>query len=131
VIGLDTNILARFFLQDDPLQSPMADAVMDSLSQLKKGWIGLATILELVWVFSKKNRMDRKEISKILSLLLTREEIEVENAITLRAALQIFRQGRADFAYCLIAASARAAGCSRTVTFDRIAARDAGMELIG
>jgi len=37
---------------------------------------------------------------------------------------------KADFADCLIAASARAARCSRTLTFDRIAARDAGMKLI-
>jgi predicted nucleic-acid-binding protein len=45
--------------------------------------------------------------------------------------LNLYRNTRADFADCLIAASAKAAGCSRTVTFDRIAARDAGMELIG
>jgi predicted nucleic-acid-binding protein len=45
-------------------------------------------------------------------------------------AVQRFRWGKAEFADCLIAASAQTAGCSRTLTFDRIAARDAGMELI-
>ena len=129
--GLDTNILARFFLQDDPLQSPKADAIMGALSLSEPGWIGMATVLELVWVLSTKNRIDRTGITKILSHLLTREEIVIEQSNILQTALQLYRNGNADFADCLIAASARAAGCSRTVTFDRIAARDAGMELVG
>lgn len=129
--GLDTNILARFFLQDDPLQSPKADKIMGSLTLEEKGWVGVATILELIWILSRKNRIDHSGITAILNQLLARVEIEVEQSITVMTAVQQFRNGKADFADCLIAASAKAAGCSRTVTFDRIAARDAGMELIG
>ena len=93
--GLHTNVLARFFFQDDPQQNPMADQIIGSLTSGDPGWIPLATILELVWVLTSKNRLDRKGITKIL-----------------------------------IASSAKAAGCSRTVPFDRRAARDAGMQLI-
>lgn len=129
--GLDTNVLARFFLQDDPQQSPKADAVMGSLSVAEPGWIGLASILELVWVISSQKRLDRRGITTILSQLLTREEIVVEQAGIVQSALLLYRIGNADFADCLIASSAKAAGCIRTVTFDRKAARDAGMQLIG
>jgi predicted nucleic-acid-binding protein len=128
--GLDTNILARFFLQDDPQQSPKADSIMGSLTQREAGWVGIATVLELVWVMSKQNRIDRTGIGKVLSQLLSREEIVVEQSAIMQTALEFYRNGRADFADCLIAASAKPAGCSRTVTFDRIAARDAGMELL-
>jgi predicted nucleic-acid-binding protein len=131
VTGLDTNVLARFFLQDDPQQSPKADAIMGALSLREPGWIGVAVILELVWVMSRKTRLDRRAITTVLSQLLTREEIVIEQSSIVQTALQLYRKDRADFADCLIAASAKAAGCSRTVTFDRIAARDAGMELIG
>lgn len=103
---------------------------MGSLSPSEKGWVGVATILELLWVLSRKNRMDRGGIATILNQLLTREEIEVEQSAVLLAVLQQYRRGKADFADCLIAASAQAAGCSRTVTFDRVAARDAGMQLV-
>jgi predicted nucleic-acid-binding protein len=58
------------------------------------------------------------------------DSIVVEQDLIVATAVQQFRATRADFADCLISASARAAGCTRTVTFDRIAARDAGMELI-
>jgi predicted nucleic-acid-binding protein len=128
--GLDTNILSRFFLQDDRLQSPKADQILASLSVQGPGWVGLATVLELIWVLSSKNRFDRRTIAKTIDQLLSREEIVVEQAETVQKALQLFRDGKADFADCLIALSAKAAGCTRFVTFDRIAARDAGMELL-
>jgi predicted nucleic-acid-binding protein len=130
VIGLDTNILARFFLQDDPLQSPRADEIMGSLTAAEPGWVGVAAILELVWVLSSKNRLDCKAIARTLDQLLVQEEIVIEQAESVQSALLLFRKGSADFADCLIASSARAAGCSRTVTFDCAAARDTGMQLL-
>ena len=68
--GLDTNVLARFLLQDDSLQSPKADEVMGALSTKDPGWVGLATILELVWVLSSKNRFDRLAIATTLDRIL-------------------------------------------------------------
>jgi predicted nucleic-acid-binding protein len=131
VTGLDTNILVRFFAKDDPQQTPKARAVLSSLTTAEPGWVGVATILELVWVMTSTIGVGRDTVAQILAELLTRETIVVERAETIEKALQSFRRGRADFADCLIAASAKAAGCKQTVTFDRIAARDAGMELIG
>ena len=130
MIGLDTNVLVRFFAQDDPRQSPKAKELIDSLTAAEPGWVGVTTIVELVWVISRKLHGDRKTVTTILSRLLTREEIVIEQSGLVERALQQYRKGAADFADCLIAASAHAAGCSRTVTFDRRAARDAGMELL-
>lgn len=128
--GLDTNVLVRFFAQDDAIQSPKADAIFASLTSAEPGWIGVASVLELVWVMTSQKRLDRGGIATVLSQLLTRDEIVIEQANVVQNALQLYQKGKADFADCLIAASARAAGCSRTMTFDRIAARDAGMEPI-
>lgn len=128
--GLDTNILTRFFANDDPLQTPKARAMLSSLTVAEPGWVGVATILELVWVLTSSLRLSRPAVAKILADLLTLETIQVERAETVAKALQRYASGKADFADCLTAASAKAAGCNRTLTFDRIAARDAGMELI-
>jgi predicted nucleic-acid-binding protein len=130
VIGLDTNVLLRFIAQDDPLQSALADATMSSLTAENPGWVGLATVLEFVWAMSKKMRFAKPVICNALDGLLMLDFIVVEQDLIVATAVQQFRATRADFADCLISASARAAGCTRTVTFDRIAARDAGMELI-
>ena len=130
MIGLDTNILLRFLAQDDSIQSPKANAVMASLTIAEPGWISLTSIVELVWVMTSQKRLDRRGIAALLSRLLTREEIVIEQASLVESAMQLYRKGNADFADCLIAISAKAAGCSRTLTFDRKAARDTGMELI-
>ena len=130
MIGLDTSVLVRFLLQDDRQQSPKADAIIGSLTVDDPGWVGVATILELVWVLGSKNRFDRNAIAKTLNQLLSTEEIAIEHGETVQNALRHFRNGSADFADCLIASSARDAGCSRTLTFDRLAARDGVMQLI-
>jgi predicted nucleic-acid-binding protein len=50
---------------------------------------------------------------------------------TVWQALRLFREGKADFADCLIERFANAAGCDHTATFDRDAAKHCGMRLIG
>jgi predicted nucleic-acid-binding protein len=130
VIGLDTNVLLRYFLNDDPLQSPKARLVMASLNPSNPGWVGVPTILELVWVLKSKNRAPRSTIAATIEQLLAKDALIVERDAVVALAVRRFRFSRAEFADCLVAASAQAAGCSKTVTFDHIAARDAGMELI-
>ena len=130
MIGLDTNVLVRYFGQDDAQQSPQADAIFDSLTADAPGWVGLAAILELVWVMISVKGANRVVVADTLDQLLAMEAMAVEQASTVADAVRRFRSGKAEFADCLIAASAQTAGCGRTLTFDRIAARDAGMELI-
>lgn len=130
MIGLDTNVLLRFITQDDQQQSPLADATMASLTTIEPGWVAVATVLEFVWAMSKSMRLPKPMVCNALDRMLTLDTIVMEQQSIVSAAVQQYRSTRADFADCLIAASARAAGCSKTVTFDRIAARDTGMELI-
>lgn len=52
------------------------------------------------------------------------DEFQVERAFT------AFQKGAGDFADHLIGATNRAAGCERTVTFDRKAARLDGFEAL-
>lgn len=131
MIGLDTNILVRFFAQDDLNQCKMADEIIFSLTAKEPGWVAVATLMELHWVMTSIYRFDRNGVILILELLLSREDIVVDQADTIRMALHLYRNGKADFPDCLIASSAKVAGCSRTLTFDHRAARDARMELIG
>ena len=130
MIGLDTNVLLRYFLNDDSDQSPKARTVINSLSPSNPGWIGVPTVLELVWVMKSKNRAARNVIAATLEQLLATDVVTIERDAIVAQAVLKFRFSGADFADCLIAALASAAGCSKTVTFDEIAARDAGMELI-
>jgi predicted nucleic-acid-binding protein len=47
MIGLDTNVVVRYLLQDDPKQSHLANQIVDrQLSERNPGFISLVTVLE-------------------------------------------------------------------------------------
>jgi predicted nucleic-acid-binding protein len=130
LIGLDTNILVRYFVKDDPDQTRLAVKLVHELSPEEPGWVGLSALLELVWALTRIYRVRREQLVQILDTLLASQDIVMEQRETVREALLVYRTRHKDFADCLIASSASAAGCVRTLTFDRNAARDGGMELV-
>jgi predicted nucleic-acid-binding protein len=131
MIGLDTNVLVRYIMQDDPKQSPLATALVESLSAEVPGFVTQVSVVELCWVLSSAYGLDRAQLVAALDGLLRSKEIVVEAAEIVWKALRVFQGGRADFADCLIERAAATAGCTRTMTFDRGAAKFGGMQLIG
>jgi predicted nucleic-acid-binding protein len=129
--GLDTNVVLRYFLGDDPIQSSKSRSIMAGFTVANPCWIALTTVLEFVWVLNRKIGLPRQAIADALDGLLSQGSVVVEQAQVVASAVQLYRSFRADFADCLVVESAKAAGCARTLTFDEIAARDLQMELIG
>jgi len=131
MIGLDTNVLVRYFTQDDPLQAAQATAVMESLSNESVGFISLVAMVELVWVLTSCYQASDEKVGDVVETVLRARELMVENSAIVWQALQAFRKNiKAGFADCLIERSAHAAGCAYTVTFDRDAAMTVGMRQI-
>ena len=127
MIGLDTNVLVRYVSQDDPVQSPKATALIESLTAEEPGFIAMVSVVELVWVLQSCYRATKSEIVAVLETLLRTRELVVERAEVMWQALRRFSGSNADFADCLIERCAHAAECEYTVTFDSKAAKTAGM----
>jgi predicted nucleic-acid-binding protein len=130
MIGLDTNVLVRYIMQDDAKQSPKATRLIESLTPEQPGFVPLVAVVELVWVLSASYALSRAQVAQALELLLRGKELIVEKADGVLLAVRRFQAGGADFADCLIQASASAAGCSATMTFDAGAVKAAGMTLV-
>jgi predicted nucleic-acid-binding protein len=130
MIGLDTNVLVRYIMQDDAKQAAKAVALVESLTVEVPGFVSLVSIVELGWVLSSSYRLSREQVAQALDLLLRTKQMIVDRADHVLSALRVFKAGSADFADCLIERTAASAGCDRTVTFDAGAARTAGMTLI-
>jgi predicted nucleic-acid-binding protein len=130
MIGLDTNVLVRYIMQDDPRQSALATRLLESLSTESPGFVPLVSVVELAWVLSSAYELDRAQLVEAFEALLRTKEIVVDRAETVWKAVRVFQSGGADFADCLIERSASAAGCERTMTFDRGAANGCGMTLV-
>jgi predicted nucleic-acid-binding protein len=130
MIGLDTDVLARYIAGEDASQSAAAARVIESLSAESPGFVPLVVITELVWVLQFSYRLNKHAIAEVVEKLLRSSELMLENAEIVAQALREFRRSRADFADCLIERCAHAAGCQHTVTFDKRAATIANMRLI-
>jgi predicted nucleic-acid-binding protein len=130
MIGLDTNVLVRYIMQDDAKQAPLATRLVESLSAEAPGFLPLVALVELAWVLSSAYDLDRAQLVEAFEGALRTKELVIERAEVVWKALRAFQSVNADFADCLIAHSAASAGCEKTMTFDRGAAKSAGMTLI-
>ncbi|MDN7875061.1 PIN domain-containing protein [Burkholderia aenigmatica] len=130
MIGLDTNVLVRYFAQDDEVQSKKATALMESLSPERPGYVSQVALIEVVWVLGRCYGVEREQMKDIVESMIGTKELVVESADTVRKALRVFASSKADFADCLIERSGHAAECEYTATFDVSASKVAGMQLI-
>ena len=131
MIGLDTNVLVRYIMQDDAAQALLANELIEALTIDEPGFVPMVAVIELVWVLSSSFELVRSQIVQALELLLQTKEIRVENADTVWSSVRLYRASAADFADCLIQRSAAAAGCTRTMSFDRGAVKNCAMTLVG
>ena len=128
--GLDTNVLVRYVMQDDPRQSLRATRLIESLRAEEPGFVPVVVLVELVWVLTGGYGLARSQLAMVLGKLLRSKELVVDRAELVAQALKRFSDDGADFADTLIERQAAAAGCSITVTFDAGAVKAAAMTLV-
>lgn len=130
MIGLDTNVLVRYLAQDDPKQAILATRLVESLTPAAPGFVSHVVLAETVWVLESCYAADAARIDAVIEALLRTESIQVERAELVWRALRRFRESRGDFPDTLVTELAMDAGCRVIHTFDRGAAKRAGMTLL-
>lgn len=128
MIALDTNVVVRYLVQDDPAQAAIATETIDALTEAAPAFVSLVTFVELYWVLDRAYQVARAQLLDTLDALLGTPELVVEQSGLLRHAVRAARDG-AGFADAVIVEAARRAACDSVVTFDRAAARH-GMTLL-
>ncbi len=124
MIGLDTNVLLRYLVQDDPTQSHKAARVIEQrLTKERPGFVSLVCILEIVWVLGSLFNRSRSEIAGHIEMILAADTLEVQNEQEVYQAVIALRSGAATFEDALIGALGMWRGCSATLTLDRDAAK--------
>ena len=131
MIGLDTNVVVRYLVQDDPKQAPIATRFIErSLSPENPGFISAITLCEIAWVLAECYAADRKRIREVVEKLLETKQIVVDEAEVVWKALRAWEGTSAEFSDALIGQMAISLGAQKTVTFDQAAAKLAGFELL-
>ena len=131
MIALDTNVLVRFLVGDDPEQTRIARELVSGLGDDRPGFICREVVLELAWVLERTYGIRRREIADALDGLIASREIRVETADDIASSVASWREGGPGLGDWMIAAAARRSGAQILVTFDRKAARVPGARLLG
>lgn len=130
MIAVDTNVLVRYLVHDDPNQTPIATALFaDAAERGEQIYVSTVVLAEVVWVLTSVLRIAKQDLTAVLERLLSAAEegggsvpLVVEHGEAVRRALTDYTSGRADFADYLIGRLAQASGATTTYTFDRAAA---------
>jgi len=120
VIGLDTNVLVRYIVEDEPAQAELARIVIEEKCNASApGFINLIVLCELVWVLQRAYRCQRHLIAEVLRNLFLTEVFLIEKHDVAWQAYLDYCESNCDYADCLISRLNSSFDCSTTLTFDR------------
>ncbi|WP_077037001.1 PIN domain-containing protein [Pelomonas sp. KK5] len=130
--ALDTNVLVRYLVRDDPMQTKATRRLFDQeLAAGRALFVPVTVLLELEWVLRSTFGFDKEAVVNTFVELLMSSELAFDSEWVLEAAVWQYRKSSADFADCLHAALAQQAGESPLWTFDKGASKLPSAQLLG
>lgn len=130
MIGLDANILVRYFAQDDAMQSARAIELLERrISEDNPGFVSMIAMVEMARVLERSYGLADDELAAIIERLLQASVLVIENEVEVFTAMTALKEGRGGFADVLLGELGLTAGCSTTLTFDQRASRLPGFSL--
>ena len=121
MIGLDTNVLLRLFIEDDPAQSDRARRFVNAAAADEPCIVNPVVLAEFAWTLARNFKIRRQEVARLIEGVLSMDDLEVPFRHAAEGALDAYRGGKADFPDYLLAAINAELGCASTATFDRAA----------
>ena len=131
LIGIDTNVVVRVLLKDDPAQHQKAVQLLRAPPDQEPLLVNVLVVQEAFWLFEKHLKMDQHVVRRSMFDFLSVNTDQMSDVLPLSAIWGALQSSHRDFADVLIASSNLEIGCSYTVTFDKTAARKVkGMEVL-
>ena len=125
--AIDTNVLVRLLVRDDPRQLHAAEKFVTG-----GAWISHVVLVETIWVLDAVYERSAEQIASAVERLLAHAELTLQDADVVSAALKHFRlQPALGFSDCLELEVASKAGHSPLGTFDRRLAKVSGTQRLG
>ncbi|MSQ52162.1 MAG: PIN domain-containing protein [Betaproteobacteria bacterium] len=116
MIGIDTSILLRYLLKDDPVLSPRALQIIAG----NDCFVTRAALTEVVYTLESYYRSSRADIGRALDVIFCLQRVSIEDRAITERAMSWYKAGM-DLGDAMIAASSH--GTAQIETFDRDFAR--------
>jgi predicted nucleic-acid-binding protein len=117
MIGIDTNILVRYLVQDDKEQSALVNTLFAHARPNNRLFVSSFVLVETIWVLNSVYGKALKDIGESLAKLCSSPRVSVQNAETIKGMLGAGLDK--DYMDKLIAESARHHSCNPILTFDK------------
>lgn len=113
-VAVDTNVLLRDALQDDPRQSAIAAKTLQKADLVV---VPVPVLCEFVWVMRRLYQRSSAEIAQSIRLLMSGDNVEMDRP-AIEAGLEVLENG-GDFADGVIAYQGYWLGADEFVSFDK------------
>lgn len=131
MIGVDTNVLARLFVNDVPSQHQAALQFFSQRSKADPAYVSLLVVAELAWLLRAQYEYSKDSIRLALTSLLDSPDFYLQDRDLVADAVERASQAKVDLIDVLIVGLAQQQRCVSVVTFDRNAAKHIpGMDLL-
>ena len=118
-------------IEEDSIYYSLNGLIKRCISEGQSLFVPVTVTLELEWVLRAGFGYGKDDVLQVLADLFSAAELSFQSERSLEVALQLFREGTADFADCLHIALTTEAGELPLWTFDRRAAKVVGAQLPG
>ena len=121
MIGLDTNVLLRLFVEDNLAQSERARRFVHAAAADEPCLVSPIVLAEFAWTLATKFKQKRPELARLIEGVLSMDDLEIPFRRAAERALAAYRSGTADFPDYFLAEINAELGCASTATFDTAA----------
>lgn len=120
MIGIDTNILLRLWLNDAPARNKRIDALLAEHGNTPGSLLVSDVVLaEAMWTLRSADDQDKPAQSTAMRSLLDEAAFAFEDRDVIERSVAMFEQSSCGFPDCLIAVKHHRLGCEFTATSDR------------
>jgi predicted nucleic-acid-binding protein len=127
MIGLDTNVLVRYLVEDDAAQNARAAKRIATATRAGEPlFVSCIVVCELAWVLSVAYKTPKRELIAVLRRLLRASQLAFERGDQVERALDAYEAGRGDLADYIIRETALVHGCDAVLTFDKALLKESG-----
>ena len=117
--AVDTNLLVRLIVRDDPAQVEKAEAFL-----APGAWVPQLVLAETIWVLESVYGLNRAQVATVVGMLVEHERLTLQGEDAVRGARAAFERDRSvGFNDCLIVETARKEGHLPVGTFDKAMSR--------
>lgn len=120
MIAIDTNVLLRFLVMDDPVQAAKSvDLIERAVQEQQRVFVSDIVLGETVWVLRSAYGASKRDIATTLRRLLAEPAFSVRNPMAVERSIERYARGSGDFADYLVGEAGAAAGAHTTYTFEK------------